>query len=192
MSAYSLPPTLAPASREIACSSFSGMAASGKIASTPSERMTGAMGKLQASASAGRLIGPALGGVLAGFVAFRSIFLIVGAMISVAALAIILFLREPPRPAVRRDTPGPTGFLSVLADHRIRLGLLGLLVTMAAVSLVMPVFPLFVEDLEIDSLMAMEILIAIEKRFDIEVEEEKLLEFRTLRQVMAVVDEYLE
>jgi hypothetical protein len=30
---------LAPASREIACSSFSGMAASGKIVSTPSERI---------------------------------------------------------------------------------------------------------------------------------------------------------
>jgi acyl carrier protein len=50
---------------------------------------------------------------------------------------------------------------------------------------------LFVEDLEIDSLMAMEILIAIEKRFGIEVAEEKLLEFRTLRQVMDVVDEYI-
>jgi acyl carrier protein len=50
---------------------------------------------------------------------------------------------------------------------------------------------LFVEDLEIDSLMAMEILIAIEKRFGIEVAEEKLLEFRTLRQVMDVVDGYI-
>jgi acyl carrier protein len=39
--------------------------------------------------------------------------------------------------------------------------------------------------------MAMEILIAIEKRFGIEVAEEKLLEFRTLRQVMDVVDEYI-
>jgi DHA1 family multidrug resistance protein-like MFS transporter len=116
-------------------------------ASTPSDRMTGAVGRLQASASAGRLIGPAFGGMLAGFIAFRSIFVVVGTMISVAALAIILFLREPPRPAAKREATVRTGFLSVLADRRIRLGLLGLLVTMAAVSMVMPVFPLFVEDL---------------------------------------------
>lgn len=116
-------------------------------ASTPPERLPDAMGKLAASASAGRLVGPAIGGLLAGFLAFRHIFFAVGSTIGLAAIVIVLFLKEPPRaPVARRHSPAGN-FRFAMADWRMRLALGGLLVSMAAVSMVMPVFPLYVEDL---------------------------------------------
>jgi acyl carrier protein len=49
----------------------------------------------------------------------------------------------------------------------------------------------FIEDLEIDSLMALEILVAIEKKYEIDIPDEELVKFTTLDSVMAVVDDYL-
>ena len=116
-------------------------------ASTPPEKLTGALARLQASASAGRLVGPAIGGLLAGILAFRYIFLAVGMTMGVVAALVILFLREPPRSESSRAAARGARMFSVLSDGRIRLGVFGLLFAMSAVSMAMPVFPLFVEDL---------------------------------------------
>jgi DHA1 family multidrug resistance protein-like MFS transporter len=116
-------------------------------ASTPPAKLPDAMGKLAASASAGRLIGPAVGGVLAGFLPFRQLFLLTGVIISVAAIVVTAFLQDPPRkPAAQSGTA--TGNLRwIFGERRLRVALPGLLVAMAGVSMVMPVFPLYVEDL---------------------------------------------
>ena len=116
-------------------------------ATTPPEKLPDSLGKLTASSAAGRLVGPAVGGLLAGFLSFRHIFLAVGATITVALVMVAVYLREPPR-----ATKGPAASLGqnlrhAAADGHTRSGLLALFVTMAAASMVMPVFPLFVEDL---------------------------------------------
>jgi len=49
----------------------------------------------------------------------------------------------------------------------------------------------FYEDLEVDSMMALEILAAIEKKYKIAIPEEKLAELLTLRQTMEVANEFL-
>jgi DHA1 family multidrug resistance protein-like MFS transporter len=116
-------------------------------ASTPPDELPDAMGKLSASASAGRLVGPAIGGLLAGILAFRHIFFAVGGTIGLAAIAIVLFLKEPPRIATERHHSPAGNLRFAMADWRMRLSLGGLLVSMAAVNMVMPVFPLYVEDL---------------------------------------------
>ena len=116
-------------------------------ASTPPARLPEAMGKLHASASAGRLIGPAVGGLLAGFLGFRDVFLLVGAVISVGALLVVFFLEDPPRAEPSRTSSPLGNFRVAMADGRLRIALLGLLVAMAAMSLGMPIFPLYVEDL---------------------------------------------
>ena len=116
-------------------------------ASTPTAQLPAAMASLQASASAGRLVGPALGGILAGFMEFRHIFLIVAGLITLGAVLVFRDLEEPPRAASTPRTTPAANLRFAWSDAPIRLGLLGLLVTMAAHSMVMPVFPLFVEDL---------------------------------------------
>jgi MFS family permease len=116
-------------------------------ASTPRDRLPDAMGKLAASASAGRLLGPAVGGVLAGFLAFRQLFLLVGLAIAVAAAFVALYLKEPPS----NPAAGPPSLTAPLRramqERRLRLALSGLLVSMAGISMSMPIFPLYVEKL---------------------------------------------
>jgi DHA1 family multidrug resistance protein-like MFS transporter len=119
-------------------------------ASTPSEKLPDALGKLYASASAGRLIGPAAGGILAGFLGFREIFVLVGAIISVAAVVVVVYLKDPPRAAGAREASALGNVRYVLGDGRTRLGMAGLLLGMSAISMAMPIFPLYVEDLVLD------------------------------------------
>lgn len=115
-------------------------------ASTPAMHLPAAMASLHSSAAAGRLVGPAVGGLLAGFLPFRQIFIVTGVLISLGAVLVIRFLEEPPRAAALK-TSAAANFRFVLGDGPLRIGLLGLLVAMAAHSMVLPVFPLFVEDL---------------------------------------------
>ena len=49
----------------------------------------------------------------------------------------------------------------------------------------------FYEDLGVDSMMALEILAAIEKKYKISIPEEKLAQLTTLSQTIAVAKEYL-
>lgn len=116
-------------------------------ASTPQDELPGAMGKLSASASAGRLVGPALGGVLAGFLPFRQIFLVVGVSISIALFMVATRLQAPPLARRRRENTFAANLRFTAGDPHVRAGVLALFVTMAAASMVMPIFPLFVEDL---------------------------------------------
>jgi len=116
-------------------------------ASTPPEKLPESMGKLAASSSAGRLVGPALGGLLAGFLPFREIFLLVGSVITVALVWVAWRLHPPPMPRRRRHSTLRANVRFALGDPHVRAGVAALFVTMAAVSMVMPIFPLFVEDL---------------------------------------------
>ena len=49
----------------------------------------------------------------------------------------------------------------------------------------------FVEDLGVDSMMALEILAGIEKKYKIAIPEEKLAEFKTLDSIVGIAKEYL-
>lgn len=49
----------------------------------------------------------------------------------------------------------------------------------------------FFEDLGVDSMMALEILVAIEKKYKIKIPEEKLMELKTLDAAVAIAKEYL-
>lgn len=49
----------------------------------------------------------------------------------------------------------------------------------------------FVEDLGVDSMMALEILAAIEKKYKITIPEDKLMELQTLNKTIEIAKEYL-
>ncbi|MDP2913013.1 MAG: acyl carrier protein [Candidatus Omnitrophota bacterium] len=49
----------------------------------------------------------------------------------------------------------------------------------------------FVEDLGMDSMMALEILASMEKKYKIQVPEEKLNQLRTLKDAIKLTEEYL-
>lgn len=50
----------------------------------------------------------------------------------------------------------------------------------------------FVEDLGMDSMMALEILAAMEKKYKIQVPEEKLNQLKTLKDAIKLTEEYLK
>jgi acyl carrier protein len=50
----------------------------------------------------------------------------------------------------------------------------------------------FYEDLGVDSMMALEILAAMEKKYKITIPEEKLAQLLTLRKTVAVAEEFLK
>ena len=115
-------------------------------ASAPRDRLPEAIGKLAAFASAGRMLGPAIGGLLAGFLSFHQLFLIVGLMMGIVAVFVMLFLREPPRdPRATASLAAP--LRAALGNPKLRLALPGLLVATSGISMTMPLFPLFVEGL---------------------------------------------
>ena len=49
----------------------------------------------------------------------------------------------------------------------------------------------FVEDLHVDSLLAMELIAAIEMEFDMEIEQESLMEIETLGDLYRIVEAYM-
>jgi MFS family permease len=116
-------------------------------ASTPPDKLPGAMARLTASASAGRLIGPAVGGLLAGFLTFRQLFLVVGIVIAVAAVVVSVLLKEPPTTRAEKPATAAGNLRWAFGDARLRIALPGLLLAMVGISMVMPIFPLYVEDL---------------------------------------------
>jgi len=115
-------------------------------ASTPRDRLADTMGKLAATASAGRLLGPAIGGLLAGFLAFRHLFLLVGLLIAAAAIFVSRYLEEPPRAPEMRSASLIANFREAMCEPTLRLALPGLLAAMVGISMTMPIFPLYVED----------------------------------------------
>ena len=50
----------------------------------------------------------------------------------------------------------------------------------------------FFEDLEVDSMMALEIMAAMEKKYKIVIPEEKLAQLTTLRETVAVAEQYIK
>ena len=50
----------------------------------------------------------------------------------------------------------------------------------------------FIEDLGMDSMMALEILAAIEKKYKIQIPEEKLMEMKNLQESVKMTKEYLK
>lgn len=75
-------------------SGFIGAAVALQASQTPKEHAGRALGTLQTGAVTGSLIGPLLGGVLSEAWGMRHVFVVTGAMLLVAAILVILFVRE--------------------------------------------------------------------------------------------------
>ncbi|MBN6188142.1 MFS transporter [Aneurinibacillus sp. BA2021] len=85
---------------------------------TPKEKTGYALGLLQSGAVAGTILGPLLGGLLAEWVSFRNIFRVTGLMLFVAALLVLIFVREinkpQPKPAAELLPQQETGLRRLL------------------------------------------------------------------------------
>src|SRR5690606_10095701 len=65
---------------------------------TPRERVGYALGMLQSGGVAGSIMGPFIGGALAELIGFRMIFYLTGALLGIASLVVLFFVKEEKLP----------------------------------------------------------------------------------------------
>jgi DHA1 family multidrug resistance protein-like MFS transporter len=140
---------------------FSGTvgAASALIAATtPKERVGGALGILQTGQFSANMMGPIIGGAVAESLGIRESFFFCGALFLLAAALVYFFVRED-RQAVIRAAPGRhgnsgnffTNLRAVMSDRQILL-MLGLLYSLwLGTSFVRPLMPLSIDDFSASS-----------------------------------------
>ncbi|MGG4554604.1 MFS transporter [Paenibacillus sp. FSL W8-0186] len=89
-----------------AASGFIPMAVSMQAAVTPDQHTGKALGTLQTGVTAGMLIGPLIGGVLAGFFGFRTVFILTGLLSLVSTLIVGIYVKNnKPKQREVKETP---------------------------------------------------------------------------------------
>src|SRR3989454_10769410 len=78
---------------------------------TPAPHLGWALGILSSSISLGSAVGPAAGGLAANLIGLRAIFLAGGTLLLLAAIPVLLLVRESPRRMARTATPRTTEVL---------------------------------------------------------------------------------
>lgn len=92
--ANSLPVLLFFASLQEAFGGFYPASVSLVAANTPKEKTSYALGILQSSSAAGNVVGPLIGGLLAYFVGFKSVFFVVATLVTLGAFVILYIVEE--------------------------------------------------------------------------------------------------
>lgn len=89
-------------------SGFISMSVSLLASVTPDEQAGRALGLLQTGTIAGSLIGPLIGGFLAETIGYSNVFFLTGALLLIASIVVMLFVRENvvPRPEQKRKQRG--------------------------------------------------------------------------------------
>ncbi|MBD2848472.1 MFS transporter [Paenibacillus sp. IB182496] len=133
---------------------FSSSATAIVATNTPRGKLGMAMGTLHSGNIAGTVMGPLLGGLLAGWIGLRGVFLITGATMLVAALAVALWVRDRERRAAAEaggETASVLEGLRALWRHREIPALLGVsMMVQFALTGALPFLPLFVRELHGD------------------------------------------
>lgn len=128
--------------------------------SAPEERIGYALGTLQMAIYVGASVGPLLGGLVADTLGFRAAFFLTGGLLLAAAIAVLVFVREPHQPQKAANNPTASADGEVTLRRRILnhlspvvgsapiLGVLAIRLLMKLGSrLPRPTLPLFVEAL---------------------------------------------
>ncbi|WP_202080590.1 MFS transporter [Caldalkalibacillus salinus] len=115
---------------------------------TPKARTGYALGILQSSAVAGSICGPLMGGVLAEFLGFSTIFMYTGIFIFIATLIVIFFVHETfERKTSQEKTSFKQDFKLIIARKPIlSLFIIATLVQLAMLG-TLPLIPLYVQEL---------------------------------------------
>lgn len=115
---------------------------------TPRERVGYALGMLQSGGVAGSIMGPFIGGVLAELIGFRMIFYLTGALLGIASLVVLFFVKEERLPEKKSQSAGFFADGSFILHQRSLLILFatGFLIQFAMLG-PQPQMPLFVERL---------------------------------------------
>mgnify|MGYP002859408221 FL=1 len=115
-------------------------------ANTPKERTGYALSMIQAASTSGTIIGPLIGGGLAALFGYRGVFVIVGISIILTGFLVMLFVKEEhiPNPEENHSTI-LDNWREGITNKKLLIPLILILMTTLPISLVQPVFVLFIE-----------------------------------------------
>jgi DHA1 family multidrug resistance protein-like MFS transporter len=116
---------------------------------TPKKHLGYALGLLQASSTAGHVVGPLFGGILADHFGYAQVFLITGATCVVAGIIVTLFVHEkftPVAPEKRAGIRDTFSMLLTLPALRATFGIM--FITQIGLMTIQPILALFVQSLE--------------------------------------------
>lgn len=116
--------------------------------STPKKHMGYSLGMLQAGAVAGSISGPLIGGVMADIMGFRMIFYFTGGSILIAAIVVMLFVRERFEPVEQKvKTSTMEDFKTITAIKPIMALYVVFFIVQAALIGINPLLSIFVQEL---------------------------------------------
>jgi MFS transporter, DHA1 family, multidrug resistance protein len=111
---------------------------------TPKENAGYAIGFLASSTAAGNLLGPFLGGLLADAFGYRNVFFITSVLCAISGILVFFFVKE-----LNQSRNSENNILDnykfVYKNTGIRYSMLLLVITAAAISMIQPLFALFIE-----------------------------------------------
>lgn len=118
-------------------------------AAVPKDRLGYSLGTLQTALTAGCVIGPLFGGVLADRIGYRHVFLLTGFLCLVAALLVAFFVQEKFTPVAKEDRVTLRDNLQMLHSlPLLRATFAVMVVTQIGLMVIQPILPLFVKELE--------------------------------------------
>lgn len=119
---------------------------------TPPEKIGFALGMLQSATAAGTVIGPFVGGILADLTGYREIFFIVSGLCFIAAIVVILQVREV-HDAGRDKTPSSPfhNIRLMFTDKHLRAIGVTIVVVTTSVQMIEPIFALFIESFQTET-----------------------------------------
>jgi MFS transporter, DHA1 family, multidrug resistance protein len=114
--------------------------------STPKARIGYALGFMQSATAGGTVLGPFVGGLLADFIGYRSVFFLTAALCVAGGIVVALFVREERNPS---HTPKRytvmQNYRYMLSDRRLRAVGVAMVVAQASVLMIEPIFALYIE-----------------------------------------------
>ena len=113
-------------------------------ANTPKEKSGYAIGFLSSSTAAGNLLGPFVGGLLADTFEYRNVFFITSAMCTISGILVLAFVKELNH---TKNTNGHIleNYKFAFNNSSIKFAMLLLIVSAASISMIQPLFALFIE-----------------------------------------------
>jgi DHA1 family multidrug resistance protein-like MFS transporter len=111
---------------------------------TPKEKTGYAIGFLATSTAAGNVLGPFVGGLLADNFGYRNVFFITAGLCSLSGFLVLLFVKEINK-ETHKENKIADNYRFVFANHNVKYAMITLIIAAAAISMIQPMFALFIE-----------------------------------------------
>lgn len=113
----------------------------------PKDKTGEGLGLLQSAIYSGSIFGPFIGGMLADWLGYRNLFLVIAFFTMVAGITTLIFIHEPRRDPSQQRATVAHNIKLVLSTPNLRMVALSIFVIQFALFIVQPVLPLFITSL---------------------------------------------